>query len=549
MRLINYLDASNPCRFDVLNIDGEVVETSSALQMRSDSLHLASKLKSVGKLGDRVVIPPLPGIDVSRAFFAVVAAGMVAVPLSKMPKAGSQQFKYFEKVIADCEPAIIICDVDAPIPESFNLRVVDIEFRGTEDFVFHSEMWPANDDETVLIQYTSGSTGDPKGVCISERNLIINQTEMSAQSGVGQRSNVVNWLPSYHNMGLYGMTVVPAVSRASLVRIATEDFIRRPLMWIEAISNREDVCAIAPDFAYLACARAIKNDPATLGEVDLSGWNVAATGSEPIRESTLKMFTDAFSKYGFREEAFTPAYGLTESTSCVSIGRKDQKYKKILVDGSKLALGEVSLVNSPEDATELIGCGSPIHSSKVRILDPEGTDELPSHRIGEICISGASVVSGYWNNQNSETFAADDHKTRFLRTGDIGFIYGGELFVCGRKKDLLIHAGENYFASDLEAAALDAFHAYEHAVCACFQALDGKVHFVYEVEQQFHKELEKNRCVTLTQTISKIYPGAIEVSAVAFGELPRTANGKVRRQETAHLFAAGNLKVIATTVK
>ena len=131
----------------------------------------------------------------------------------------------------------------------------------------------------------------------------------------------------------------------------------------------------------------------------------------------------------------------------------------------------------------------------------------------------------------------------------LGFIYGGELFVCGRKKDLLIHAGENYFASDLEAAALDAFHAYEHAVCACFQALDGKVHFVYEVEQQFHKESEKNRCVTLTQTISKIYPGAIEVSAVAFGELPRTANGKVRRQETAHLFAAGNLKVIATTVK
>lgn len=549
MNILDLLDASSTAVYEAVDADANVVDSVTAAGMRSDALHMADALLAVADPGDRVFIPPLPGVDFERAFFGAVAAGMIAVPLPKMPKIRSKKLDRIEGVVDDCTPRVVIGDEQSQqlVSELFGLAVVPVTARATMDLAGAQAPVARDPMQPALLQYTSGSTGSPKGVEVSEFNLVTNQQGMSRRCAVRHGTDVVAWLPSFHDMGLCSMTIMPAVSGARLVRVATDDFIRRPLLWLEAMRGRGDVWSAAPDSSYRNCVRAkrLVKEFTT----DLSGWRFAANAAEPVRESTMLEFEDTFGPYGFSRLAFQPGYGLAESTVCVSVNSPGTPRRSLRLDNVQLASGVVREVAAEQPGVDVPACGRPIEGSEVRILDPEAPVPAGEGRVGEICVSGPSNARGYWQNSDAtrETFTTEFEGRRFLRTGDLGFLSDGEVVICGRKKDLLIHAGENFYAPDLEAAGLDGLTTDGTPVVACFQTSDGLVYFCYEAGRGVDEQEEARNCAGALARIATLYPGPTQVVAVARGQIPRTTSGKVQRRQAAAMMERSDFRLVTAT--
>lgn len=549
-KLLVLLIASN-CRYQSLDIRGKIVEDVSAKQIYNDATYLATALIAKGQAKDRVIIPPLDGADFERAFFAVLAAGMIAVPLPKMPldSTDSKKISYLQKIISDCNPSILIgsyedCSFASQI---FDLTVIPITHRGSTSPNNEFLLPCVKEEDIVVLQYTSGSTGAPKGVAITQCNLITNQFAIAKRCQISEITNIVGWIPTYHNMGLCSMTVLPIVSDAISVRISTNDFIKRPLLWLEAIDKRKNVWSAAPNFAYQACVRALRFQPNF--RCDLSGWYFAVNGSEPVRESTMKLFENAFHRYGFSQDVFRPGYGMAESTLCVTVDSPGTKRSTLRLNSSALAAGKIIESTEEDSSIEIVSCGKTIDTTSIKILDTETASELGTNQIGEICILGPSVASFYWNNQQEtqNVFRNTSTHEKILHTGDLGFIHKNELYICGRKKDLLIHAGENFFASDLEEIATKEIISTESTVCACFQTISGESHLIYEAS--LDPKIEKENCLKIVHAISKIFPGQITVSAVNIGQIPKTPSGKIQRNKTSEMYQNNQFSILATSLE
>ncbi|MGP4051918.1 fatty acyl-AMP ligase [Streptomyces sp. 2A115] len=523
---------------------------------------LAARLRDVGRTGDRVVVPAMPGLDFHVGFLSCLYTGMIAVPVPALhataPQRRSARSERLTAILWDCAPIAVL------VPTAEDAEAAAQAGTGPEtDVAWIPVRLPAGETPpagpqavspiaTALLQYTSGSTGAPRGVIVSHSNLIANQEALRDHCEIGSRTTVVSWLPMFHDMGLCTGVILPLVSGAAAVTMEPATFVRDPRVWLRAIEEAADVFAAAPDFAYDLCARRIPE--AERAGFDLSAWRVAANGSEPVRASTLARFAAAFGPGSFRPEAFAPGYGLAECTLSVTVNRPTHPAQVRHYDREALAGGKATPVDPSLDAVELVGSGTAVPGTQVRIVDPESRHLLAERVVGEIWVGAPGNCAGYWNHEAESTdmFRArihddiEDVQRAYVRTGDLGFLDGAELFVTGRLKDVLIIGGENYFPQDLEAVAGAAHPAFAHQPAAAWPLNEdspGVAVVVETAERDPHVLADAVRAAGIA--VARALPAPVSIFAVARNTVPRTTSGKIRRRACAQQVAAGHLRLLA----
>lgn len=423
-------------------------------QLEQKAKALAAQLQLQMSPGERALLLYPSEEEFIIAFFACLYAGVIAVPV--YPPRRNQKLSRLQAITKDAQAKLALTTTSLlnTIEEKFSSdpELITVPCLATNNIPDkQAENWQKPNlslEDIAFLQYTSGSTGMPKGVMVSHKNLLYNEKLIASAFGHTSETIGVGWLPLFHDMGLIGNVLQPVYVGFPCVIMPPEAFIQKPLRWLQAISRYNATSSGGPNFAYELCADKIK--PQERENLDLSCWDVAFTGAEPVRAATLEKFANTFADYGFKREAFYPCYGMAETTLFVSGGIKSQSPVIEAVD--KLALLENSAVtiNSQHpNAQLLVGCGHAWLSEKIVIVNPESLTECRDGEIGEIWVSSDSVAQGYWNRpeQTAETFKAylaDTQVGPFLRTGDLGFLLAGELFITGRIKDLIIVQGRNH---------------------------------------------------------------------------------------------------------
>ena len=485
--------------------------------------------------GDRALLLYPPGLEFVAAFVGCLQAGVIAVP-AYPPRPHDRSQARLRAIARDAEPraalttsTIVAALASAPLPE-----LAAVRFIATEELGESGADLPEPDPESVaFLQYTSGSTAVPKGVMVTHANLVHNERMIGEAFAQDENSVVVGWLPLYHDMGLIGNVLQPLHAGARCVLMSPVSFLQRPLRWLEAISRYRATTSGGPSFAYELCARRI---PAAQREgLDLSSWRVAFNGAEPVRAATLERFVEAFAPCGFRAEAFYPCYGLAEATLFVTGGDA----------------GRVPRVESFEDHRPRVSCGRAWGDLRVAVVDPELGVELPPGAEGEIWIGGPTVARGYWRNPEAteRDFHARlaDGEGPFLRTGDLGRMGAGELYVTGRIKDLIILRGRNHYPHDIELTA-ERSHPYLRpgggAAFSIEVAGEERLVVVHEVERRrrsgFGELSEAVRRAVAEEHEAHVH----EVVLVRAGAVPKTSSGKVQRRLCRERYLGGGMEVL-----
>jgi acyl-CoA synthetase (AMP-forming)/AMP-acid ligase II len=525
---------------------------------------IGASLQQRGAAGERVLVICRPGLDAVASFFGCLYAGAVAVPVHQKlaPRLGS--------VAPDAQAsfALATSDTQANVKTAVDtlIGLVDgqpLQWCVPDVAVGDAEKWVAPDVDAgtaAVVQYTSGSTRSPNGVVLTHRNLLHN-LEIVRQAWHGdEHAIIVFWVPPHHDMGLIGGILNPLYVGCTAVLMSPTAFIKRPMRWLEAVSRHRATMTAGPNFAYELCAE--RSSATERAALDLSNWSTAFISAEPVRAATLRAFADAFAPAGFRPEAFHPAYGLAEATVLVS-GSSDSAVPAVQhIDRS--ALGEDHVVDvSPEDSTavELVGCGHPLGGQRVVIVDPETRRECGADEVGEVWIAGTSIAQGYWGkpDETAQTFSAflsetDEGLFRgpFLRTGDMGFLRSGELFIIGRCKDLVVIRGKNYYPNDVEATVQDchpAFLSGRGAVFAVTPESDApeQLVVVQEVNLPRVSETELHEIVDAIQAAITKHHG-VQADSVVLVEpmrIPTTSSGKIQRGQCRQQFLDRDLETVA----
>ena len=432
--------------------------TFAELQQRSQAI--AAHLQCLDSVGNRALLLYPPGLDFITAFFGALYAGVVAVPA--YPPHQNQSIGRLRAIAANAQANIILTKADLKCKLwtriAGKLNISPDHWLATDELSIEnvSDWWnsPVASSSLAFLQYTSGSTGMPKGVMISHRNLWHNSEVIYQQFGHSLHSRGMIWLPPYHDMGLIGGVLQPLYAGVPVMLMSPMDFLQKPLRWLQAISEFRATTSGGPNFAYELCCRKVSQ--AQLETLDLSCWDMAFTGAEPICTDTLNLFTKKFAPYGFQRDAFYPCYGLAESTSIVTGGTKTVAPRVVWVDSIALEKNTILLKDESYNmAKPVISCGMTGKDQEVIIINPETQVACSAKHVGEIWVRGDSVALGYWHNSKltQETFQAyrqDTGEGPFLRTGDLGFILNQELFITGRLKDIIIIRGQNYYPQDIE---------------------------------------------------------------------------------------------------
>ena len=391
-------------------------------------------------------------------------------------------------------------------------------------------------DAMAVMQYTSGSTGTPKGVVLSHSNLMAN-CQIITESFQPSRDSVgMNWLPNYHDMGLVGGLLTPLFWGRPSVLMSPLSFLQKPVRWLQSITRYRGTISGGPNFAYDLCVDKITDEE--LEGLDLSSWAVAFNGAEPIRPSTLKKFTARFGPAGFRPETFFPCYGMAETTLIITGSAVADPPIIRAFDGP--ALDEHRVVPAMEDeegSRELVGCGHVLPEEEVIIVDSESRKRLPDHQVGEIWVRGPSVGMGYWNKpeQTEETFCAKlvgRNGESYLRTGDLGFMDSGELFVTGRLKDLIIVRGVNRYPQDIEMTVEMTDPRLQAGAAAAFSVdLNGRECLIVmsEVERARRKDWSDVLGAIRSNVAREHELPPDGIVLVRFGSMPKTSSGKIQR--------------------
>ena len=491
-----------------LNVHGNATESYTYRELDQRTRYLAEDLsRDVGlKRGERALLIYPPGLEIIVAFFACARIGVIPVPV--YPPSVERGRAKLEFIVNDCEPAVALTTQRF---ESADLKCIATDHvRGESSRIFTDDPYPI-----LFLQYTSGSTSDPKGVCVSHENVIHNCRAVADHKPVG-----VSWLPQYHDMGLIGYYLHPVVAGGTTYGFSPMDFLKRPLLWLQTLSRVRATCSSSPNFGFEYCLREDKVPTDQLSDVDLSSVRFLMNASEPARAETFTRFRERFARYGLRPEANVVAYGLAEHTLAVT------HYGRRIVTG-------------------LVSCGKPLDGIHVRIVDPKTGAALSDGQTGEVWVAGQSTCEGYWNRpeltreffRNRVTNDSQD-ENEYLRTGDLGFIDDGELFICGRIKDLIIIRGVNYYPHDIETVVQSASPRIR--LVAAFEAAGGLV-----VMAEVKKDLpDPQKIVHAIYTQYGISPHTIVF--VPPGTIARTTSGKIARSRTRQLWLGGQLRVIAT---
>ena len=522
-------------------LDRRAMETAAWLQPRFSS-------------GARALLLYPPGIDFVVAFLGCVYAGLVAVP--GYPPRGREVDPRTRAMAADAQAAAALTTSDL-LPRLGEMTRDDGDFAGvrwgtSDEMVGPADQWrhprPAADTPAHL-QYTSGSTATPKGVIVTHGNLLRNLLDMDLGWRHEADSVIVSWLPHFHDMGLVYGVLAPIFAGVPCYLMPPVSFMQKPLRWLQAISAFKATHSAAPNFAYDLCVRKIK--PEDRRALDLSRWSVAVNGAEPIRAETLSRFSAAFASAGFRDSAFCPGYGLAEATLKVTATPRGRGAVSLAVDGAALDRGRVAALPPAEPgARTLVACGMTAIDTDVVIVNPDTRRRCDADAVGEVWVAGSIVAAGYWNRpaDTAATFGArlaDGEPGPFLRTGDLGFMSGGELYIAGRLKDLIIIRGQNHYPQDIEQTVEAPGPSLRSHGCAAFSVdIDGEERLI--VAQEIEREARGADLPELTGRIRQAVAEGHDVQVydvviLRAGALPRTSSGKIRRQACRLAYTEGTL--------
>jgi acyl-CoA synthetase (AMP-forming)/AMP-acid ligase II len=516
---------------------------------------IATALQDVAGPGDRALLLYAPGLAFVSAFFGCQYAGVVPVPAyPPRPDRLALSWETLTTLAADCRPTVILTDrAVAPFVPA-RPAVADVPRIVTDALDLSAAgRWhepPFNPDGLAVLQYTSGSTADPKGVMVTHRSLMHNQAMIQRTfEHVGPGGGVC-WLPPYHDMGLIG-GLLQIVYHGAWGRLMSPiAFLQDPGRWLRAISRFRAGTSGGPNFAYDWCVQRVAPEQ-TVG-LDLSSWNVAAIGSEPINPATMEKFAAAFRPCGFRPEAFVPCYGLAEATLLVTSEAKAAPPVIHSVSAAELEAGRAVPAGPGEPARALVGCGHAWSGQEVCIVDPDTLTRCPDGRIGEIWVRGPSVAAGYWSRpeETERTFQArlaDTGDGPYLRTGDLGFVLAGELFVTGRIKDVIIVRGRNHYPQDVEETVQTVHPGLRPGCGAVFEETrDGRpgVVVVQEVDRR-HRPIDVRALVAdIRQAVAERHDLQVhDVQLLEPGSIPKTSSGKVRRHACRLGYAEARLRI------
>ncbi|HEY3570041.1 MAG TPA: amino acid adenylation domain-containing protein, partial [Thermoanaerobaculia bacterium] len=509
------------------------------LRARAIAAHLQERLAP----GDRALLLYPPGLEFVAAFFGCLYAGVVAVPA--YPPRPRRSPTRLATILADARPAAVL--TTAALAEHAGPWTAELPALGAVHWIATDGIgagagaagWKPpvlSPQSLAFLQYTSGSTSDPKGVMVTHGNILHNQGAIQHGFRQSAESVIVSWLPIYHDMGLIGALLQPLYVGGRCYLMAPASFLLQPSRWLRAISRYRATTSGGPNFAYELCID--RTTPEQREALDLSSWEVAFNGAEPVRGATLARFAEAFAPSGFRAEAFHPCYGLAEATLLVAVaGRRPPS------------------VLAPEGTgRELVGCGPSASGQQMAIVDPETLEPCPAGREGEIWVAGPSVAAGYWGKAEAteRTFQARlaSGEGPFLRTGDLGILERGELLVSGRIKDLVILRGRNHYPQDIELTAESSHPSLRAAGAAAFAApVEGEERLVVvvEVERRSREEPAALAAAVRARVTGEHEVPVHEVVLVRAGTIPRTSSGKVQRGRCRQLYLSAGLEVVAAS--
>jgi len=554
-------------------IDGEEEgdkHTYASLLHRVETI--ASELIHRRLNSERVLIALPPGMGFIETFLACTLAGSIAVPCSA-PRNREDDWTRFIAIAKDCGAQAIVTTNDfvekyagQAISKRLLQNLICVCLDKIPESKHDKDVLPTtySDKNIAFLQYTSGSTGNPKGVIVTHKNIAHNLTTMQNHMQLPFGSSGVSWLPPFHDMGLIGGILLPIWRGMHSIHMTPASFVQKPIRWIKAISKYQSVISASPNFGYQLCS--MRCDEAMLEGLDLSHWKVACNAAEPINPDFLDLFYRRFSSIGFKLENYLCGYGLAENTLIVSGQKRHEPPTILTINREKLAknIAFDFIPDTDEKIPEgknnlgqkIVGCGPVDDDQNVKIVDPKTHKECSEDGIGEIWVQSDSVAQGYWGKPelSKESFKAclagmqDDY---YFRTGDLGFMRNKEIYITGRIKDLIVIRGRNIYPQDVESEIVKSHSALYPNSCACFSISDGDgEHIVAVVEvKRTHRNVADTADIfsAIRARVSEYF----QLSLHACVLIPptaslKTSSGKIRRQETRVLYLNNTLKEIVS---
>ena len=545
--------------------DGETESGSLTYQeLDRKARAIAVKLQSIGAAGERALLlyPFADTLEFIAAFFGCLYAEVIAV--TAYPPRPGKSLSDLERTVADAQAILALTTTSFLTKiESWSVqyqKLAALRWLSTDNIdITLANSWQkplVTSNSLAYLQYTSGSTGTPKGVRISHGNLMHNCALLNHCTGDTSHSPGLSWLPAYHDMGLVTGVVLQSIYLGGLaILMSPIAFFQKPLCWLEAISRYKVNVSGGPNFAYDLCVSRVT--PKQKENLDLSTWEIAPTGAEPIRAETLESFAKSFEICGFKKEAFYPCYGMAEATLIISGGLKAASPIVYQVDGTALEQNQVVATTANQNNTRtFVGCGETLLDQKIIIVNPETLIKCPVEEVGEIWVSGSSIAQGYWNRpleteKTFQAYLADTGEGPFLRTGDLGFLKDGELFVTGRLNDVIIILGRNHYPQIIEQIVEQSHEALHPNYGAAFGIeVDGEERLVV-VQEVKRSYLLNPDTLDIDRVVASIREALaeqlVEVYAVALlktGSIPKTSSGKVKRHACRAKFLDGSLNLV-----
>lgn len=546
--------------FTCLGDDGTVAEEVNALGLHRRAQTIAAGLTAHQAPGSRTLLLFPPGLDYACTVFGCFQAGVVGV--SAPPPQPNRLHRTLPRLTAIAADA----EIESVLTTAFIREAAKPLF---EQGALAEAEWIAIDElpepdgellaerplgELAFLQYTSGSTRAPRGVMLSQENLLTNSDMIAAAFGhaPGEARGMI-WLPPYHDMGLIGGILQPVHVGGNCVLMSPLAVIKRPARWLEAISRHRATTSGGPNFAYDLCVQRV--DEELCETLDLSSWRVAFNGAEPIRAETIEAFSRKFAAAGFRREAFFPCYGLAEATLIVTGPDRADEPSLIEVDAAAVEQGRIEPAGAGANARTLVGCGTAYAEHDLAIVDPETGAPCREGEVGEVWTAGPSVALGYWNHEaeSGEYFGATlagESEGRWLRSGDLGALVDGELFVVGRIKELIIANGRNIHPHDIEFSAEEAHPALRRHCSAAFDRADdgtAEVSILLEVDDAGELETEPVLAAVRERVARDLDLPLAWIGLCGRGEIPKTTSGKIQRNLCRKLVAEGEFALVAET--
>lgn len=541
-------------------LDGESEEISvTYAQLDRRARAIGAWLQTKEASGERVLLLYPPGLDYIAAFFGCLYAGSTAVPA--YPPRLNRPVPRIQAIVADAKPKVtltttaILSNIEKRFEHTPDLKALN--WLNTDEIPPDLDLaWQfpeVSPDTLAFLQYTSGSTSQPKGVMLSHANLMHNLKVIRHGFQIRDQGRGVFWLPSYHDMGLIGGVLEPMYVAGPSQLMSPVSFLQRPFRWLQAITRFKGTISGAPNFAYDLCVEKITKDQ--IKTLDLSSWRLAFCGAEPVRPETLDRFAETFEPCGFRKQAFYPCYGLAEGTLLVSGGEGPGEPLTFSLKRSALEQDRVVTARPEQekDALTMVSCGRTLLDQQITIVNPERLTSCKPNQVGEIWVSGPSIAQGYWNNpsdtkQAFQAFLQDTGGGPYLRTGDMGFLRNGELYITGRLKDMIIIHGLNHYPQDIELTVEKSHPALQPSGGAAFSVpIEDEEHLV--IVQELTRQHRKANVDQVVKAIRKAVAEEhdLQVYAILLVKplsIPKTSSGKLKRHACKREFLKSQLDVI-----